>query len=358
MTPMTRSAIKPISQQSSQSETITVSTNDRGYARIFGRIALYGLFIVSAYLTLPDIMRYLFSTQENSVPNPTLLSCVACDVSSDLFDDITLEARAAYVYDIGSQKTLFAKNAEVQLPLASLTKGMTALVVRTHLSADATITIFEDDLSEEGDSGLSAHEVFSYDDLSDMMLSVSSNDGARALARSVGMSIKTDDISLKTGRGRFIDAMNTVARELALTQTFFQNETGLDESIYTAGAYGSAHDMALLYAHIVKEFPDMIEATTYSSLIVSSDTRVHTVHNTNMIAGDIPGLSASKTGFTDLAGGNLVIVFEPEPLHPVAIVVLGSSREGRFSDMRALIAATMNTYARDMSSPDDISRTD
>ncbi len=63
--------------------------------------------------------------------------------------------------------------------------------------------------------------------------------------------------------------------------------------------------------------------------------------NTNEALGEIPGLLMGKTGFTDLAGGNLAVVFEAGPARPIVVVVLGSTREGRFADMRILVETTL-----------------
>jgi D-alanyl-D-alanine carboxypeptidase len=59
----------------------------------------------------------------------------------------------------------------------------------------------------------------------------------------------------------------------------------------------------------------------------------------------MPGLLLSKTGYTDLAGGNLVIVFDVGIGHPVAIVVLGSTRDARFTDVEKLMHATLSHFA-------------
>lgn len=298
------------------------------------RVFLYGMFAVSLYVTLPDIVRHSIGREDMSSA-PTLLACASCDISGIGFKDIHIEAHAAYVYDIKEERVLFSKHAEAQLPLASLTKGMTALVVREHIPNDTSISISAEDLLVDGDSGLGLGERFLRDDLIDMMLSVSSNDGAYALARTVGEQGETKEDALEV----FVRMMNEHARTLGLSQTFFLNPTGLDESVSLAGAYGSAHDMALLYTYLYAHHADVIESTTYPTIVVSSSSRVHTLHNTNIIAGNIPGLSGSKTGFTDLAGGNLVVIFEPEPLHPVVAVVLGSSVEGRFTDIATLVSA-------------------
>jgi D-alanyl-D-alanine carboxypeptidase len=59
----------------------------------------------------------------------------------------------------------------------------------------------------------------------------------------------------------------------------------------------------------------------------------------------IPGLLLSKTGYTDLAGGNLALVFDSGIGHPIAVVVLGSSQKARFTDGTTLVAATLAHFA-------------
>jgi D-alanyl-D-alanine carboxypeptidase len=67
--------------------------------------------------------------------------------------------------------------------------------------------------------------------------------------------------------------------------------------------------------------------------------------NTNQGVVQVPGALLSKTGFTDLAGGNLVVVFDAGMAHPVAVVVLGSTVEGRFTDVKRLMDATLAHFA-------------
>jgi D-alanyl-D-alanine carboxypeptidase len=58
----------------------------------------------------------------------------------------------------------------------------------------------------------------------------------------------------------------------------------------------------------------------------------------------ISGIAASKTGYTDLAGGNLAVIFEIAPMHPIAISVLGSSTAGRFADVRKLAETAVKYF--------------
>ncbi len=66
------------------------------------------------------------------------------------------------------------------------------------------------------------------------------------------------------------------------------------------------------------------------------------VKNTNEVVQNIDGLIASKTGYTDLSGGNLVVAFDAGLNHPIIVTVLGSSQEGRFSDTLKLINEARN----------------
>jgi D-alanyl-D-alanine carboxypeptidase len=69
------------------------------------------------------------------------------------------------------------------------------------------------------------------------------------------------------------------------------------------------------------------------------------VQNTDPIVKTVPHLLLSKTGFTDLAGGNLALVFDAGIQHPIAVVVLGSTKSARFTDGAALVAATLAHFA-------------
>src|SRR3989344_139660 len=242
--------------------------------------------------------------------------------------EVPLPAHAPIAYDVKTQKVLFAKNADAQLPLASLTKMMLALVAIETLGSEAHITITPEALSSEGDTGLKVGESWALQDLIDATLIPSSNDGAQALALALGHN----------QIGSAVSAMNKRARELDMLQTYFLNPTGLDESPSMAGALGSARDYARLLNYIVAHEPTILDGTTHNGTLLSSEGGSSiTAVNTNEALGQIPGLIGGKTGLTDLAGGNLAVAFDTEIGHPVIIVVLGSTQEGRFNDVRALV---------------------
>jgi D-alanyl-D-alanine carboxypeptidase len=131
--------------------------------------------------------------------------------------------------------------------------------------------------------------------------------------------------------------MNHEADRLGLTQTFFVNDTGLDVSSTMAGAYGSARDVAHLVTAVALEMPDVVERTPLpEATFVSNSGKRYVAKNTSLVGGGLTGAVATKTGYTDLAGGNMVALFEPVPGHRIALSVLGSTRDGRDADIRAL----------------------
>lgn len=263
------------------------------------------------------------------------------------FEKLSLEAKAVYVWDVNKKEVLYAKNEEAQLPLASVTKLMTALVANEILPQTIVVNINSEDLASEGDTGLFAQEKWILEDLLDFTLLVSSNDGASAIAALAGLHATDTPIVNSESKKVFVNRMNKKAREIGLTQTYFMNETGLDSSSRTSGAYGSARDMVVLLKYIIENTPRIVDTTRFASFtFLSLNNIYHNVTNTNNSISNIPGLMASKTGFTELAGGNVVFAFDAGINHPIIISVLGSSLEGRFIDAEKLVAASLKSVAR------------
>lgn len=256
-----------------------------------------------------------------------------------VFKNVNVKAKAVLVYDVADKRVLYAKNEGVQLPLASITKLMTALVATELLPKNSNITVKSEFLREEGDSGLLADESWNLKELLDFSLVTSSNDAARSVASVIG-AVKLNSKDYNLGRKDFIEKMNNRAKELGLEQTFFVNETGLDVG-NVSGGYGSAVDVNNLMKYMIRNQPEVLEATKYTNLSIDSNSKKHSARNTNDIINSIPGLFASKTGFTDMAGGNLVIAFDPSLGKPIIVTVLGSTQEGRFVDVQTLVDATL-----------------
>ncbi len=262
----------------------------------------------------------------------------------DAFKRISLEAKSAIVVDMQSGQTLYEKNAEVQLPLASLTKVALALVVAEALPLDSIITIPYYASGAGSGAHLLKGERWRVADIIDFTLVESSNNGALILADVANERIRElypgSDEALP--HGATLSRMNELARSLGLSQTYFLNVSGLDLSSTQAGAYGSGRDMAKLFAYAASAQSALFAGTARDGVLLTTangDGEM-SASNTNEAQGAIAGLIMGKTGLTDLAGGNLAVVFDVGLSHPVVAVLLGSSESGRFSDMRKLVETT------------------
>ena len=253
------------------------------------------------------------------------------------FDTVDLSAKAAIVYDLTTGDVLYAKNAEAQLPLASLTKLLTLFAASEMLTKDSPIVMTAKALATEGENGFQAGETFTFEEAARLALVGSSNDAAAAIAEAA-----TKIAHAANGTSLLASA----ASAIGLTQTYALNGTGLDENGAISGCYGSAHDIALLASALLKRVPGIMRASIDPYVTATSlSGNSYTLKNTNPEISHIPGLLLSKTGYTDLAGGNLAVVFDAGIGHPVAIVVLGSTKDERFTDVERLVRATSAQFA-------------
>lgn len=334
--------VQPASTQEAEQGSAAAGTPSQGIPTIPQlSIALGLLLVVLGASYLPSGL--LSKPEPPTAPAAVPVAAEQAESSADPYEHVALTARAAYVWDVREQRALYQKNASLELPLASLTKLMTALVAAEALHEDALVEITADAIRQDGDSFMAEGERFRFSDLAALTLVTSSNDGAYALAAAAGRALAgTSDTPADT----FVAAMNEKAAEIELTGTEFLNPTGLDLDEQTGGAYGSVRDVAFLMEYLVVEHPEVLAGTREATGIIfdQAGLRFHAT-NTNEIVAEIPGLIGSKTGFTDLAGGNLAIAYDAGLNRPIVIAVLGSTREGRFSDMATLIAHTQTALA-------------
>ena len=312
--------------------------------------ALISLLAISILVASTGVSNLVFSLRQSERQSDKKSQTASIATSDGFikkvnFPNVFLVAKSAIVYDAGTEEILFEKNAEVQLPLASITKVMMVIVALDGLPEDSVVDINSQALNEEGQSGLREGQKWKLKDIVDLTLVESSNDGAAAIV-AAWSAFKNKDTSLPKDNNissDFLEAMNSKAKEIGLGQTYFLNETGLDKNAIVSGGYGSALDVAKMFSYAISKFGSSFEATRYREIQVSSLGKTeYIVKNTNTSVEQIPGIVASKTGYTDLAGGNLVILFDAGLGHPIVISVLGSTIDGRFEDVSELIRATLD----------------
>ncbi len=261
---------------------------------------------------LPDAMTRFVNGQVTSLdvwfPNP-----------SSNTKAFRLSAKSAFSYDLTTNTVLFAKNPSQQLPMASITKIMTAIVALEHPQQSYGVT--QQDLVGEDSMGLAVGEKLTLSELLYGLILHSGNDAAETLAS-----------NFPGGRDAFIVAMNEKALSLGLSHTHFTNPTGLegDGKQYTTAAdlivitrYGLVHFP--LFATVVATFDYTIPATsTHAAYYLENETNLLTSY---------PGVKGVKTGYTPEAGLCLVTYLEYGG-HQVLAVVLGSdNRRGEMIDI-------------------------
>lgn len=280
---------------------------------------------LSAYLISETAKRPETKNTNSSRYNSLAAITIANETKKPDFNGLNLEAISACVFDIRQNKFIFELNSEKQLPLASLAKLMTALVAKENILPETLAEISKEALLQEGDSGFEIEEMWRLPDIIDAMLLSSSNDAAFAIA-----SVKRDTV--EPSDTAFVKMMNEKARVLDLKNTYFFNSTGLDLSKEFSGAYGTCREITFLADHILKRYPELFEVTTKDKATINNKE----FQNTNKLFYELPLLLGSKTGYSDLAGGNLLIITDTGINNPVIITVLGSSFDGRFTDAKKI----------------------
>ncbi|MBI4123180.1 MAG: D-alanyl-D-alanine carboxypeptidase [Parcubacteria group bacterium] len=252
---------------------------------------------------------------------PTLKSGVAAP-------DIRAAAAFSFLVVPGREgQVLFAKNQDRALPIASLTKLMTALVSLESYGPEEQILVSAKALAEEGDQGkLLKGQTLSVQEMLYPLLLESSNDAATALAEHIGQE-------------HFINRMNHRADTLKLTNTLFVNPNGLDpENPEKLPNLSSAKDLAELAVFIKREHPEVFKILVLPEFgpYVNTNEFVHSNGWRTKVLG-------GKTGQTDLAQGTLILLLQsPKNKGYTVNVILGTG--DRFGEMRKLVDWTHDGY--------------
>ncbi|MEX0933283.1 MAG: serine hydrolase [Candidatus Paceibacterota bacterium] len=325
---------------------------------VFASIVVVAFLFISSSVALTNLTEQKASARESleaelvEIEQQTQLEILAERIEEkkqEFFSDVEIGGKAALVYDINTKEVLYERNAREPFPLASIAKVMTVITAQDILPKESAITIDSRALATEGESGLLLDEVWNFKDLADLMLIVSSNDASTAIANAAGERLlerKESASSEKTPYKLFINQMNAKALEIGMEHASFENSSGLDLEYETLpSSVASAYDVTTLLTYALLEYPSILNHSRFGSYsVVSLNGRNFQAENTNQLTDSIPGLLASKTGYTVQAGGNLAVVVDVGLMRPVVIVVLGSTREGRFSDVEKLYDITKQYF--------------
>jgi len=251
-------------------------------------------------------------------------------VRNTAVDEPTLDANAAILYHVESDRRLYERNPDAAVPIASLTKMLTALVVDGMFAPDEVVTVASDSVRVDGQKQtLYLEERIAVRDLVAMMLVESSNDAAYALANHARLH-GTD----------LVAEMNARAWSLGMRSCAFTDPAGLDD-----GAFCTASDLIRLVRAALRTAPHLwpIMASPVLTVASADGTISHTVKSTNELFDEIPGIMGGKTGNTDGALGCMILVVKTgENRDTLVSVVLGSRT--RFQDTRTLIRWAGEAY--------------
>jgi D-alanyl-D-alanine endopeptidase (penicillin-binding protein 7) len=236
-------------------------------------------------------------------------------------------ARNAILVDPATGQVLFEKNSASPVPIASLTKLMTALVfLEQKPDLDRTVEVTADELRGGGHTQLRRGEDVSLGDLLHMSLMCSDNVATRVIARESGLAPDT-----------FITRMNKKASELGLTGTRFVELTGLDERNVSTAA-----DVARML-HAAAHDPLIQTITTTREYEFRTERRVHAIRNTDRLLYGRWEVLGGKTGFISEAGYCFATWIRSQGRDLIAVVLGAPTNATRFADAVRLLQKTAPT---------------
>jgi len=237
-----------------------------------------------------------------------------------------VDAEAYLVQNAATGEVLASSDARERLPMASITKLMTAIVAVERASLDDVATISTRTASVgESTINLRPGERVTLRDLIRAALVQSANDAANAIAAFVGQGSVP----------RFVELMNDRARELGLTDTHFANPDGLD----APGHVSSARDVTKL-ARVAMNKPFIRETVR----LVNAAAAGRNLHTWNDLLSTFPNLIGVKTGHTNGAGWSQVAAARGAGVTIYATLLGGETREGRNEDLASLLRWGLAQY--------------
>lgn len=259
------------------------------------------------------------------------------NISASL-DFFSVNAESAYLVRIqnSGEKNLFFKNQDRVLPIASLTKLISAIIVIDNLKLDDQVKITKDIEDWQDIKVIKEGEVFFAKNLLEESLIESNNSAIIALSKNIGQE-------------KFVELMNNKVKEIGLTETQFFNETGLDqknENSNTESNYSTAKDLAKLSKYILQNYPQIFEITKKPEFLLcdTSKTNCRLIKNTNQLLGNNllkSKIIGGKTGETKNAGGCLLVLLKTKDQDDYLISIILNS-PNRFKDTEKIINKFIN----------------
>lgn len=290
-----------------------------------------------------SIFWYIYQTKGNNISyhldSPVVAAEQAIDSSkyhpgstqvkfNQAFD---ISAASYAVMDRDTHEILFASNMKQKLPIASLTKIMTAVVALEFAPLDSLVTISANAVGVgEASMGLTAGERLTIEELLYGAMLPSGNDAAEALAEGVGLYFQTEhkmDLDRVSARTWFISQMNEKGKKIGLSNTRFFNPTGLDEETIQQSSYSTVYDMMVItnYALGIPTFSKIVGTKSYTIPFKQNYHKAFFLENILQLSQVYTGIKGVKPGYSYFALETLSSYIERDGKRLIA-VFLGSQR--------------------------------
>ena len=240
--------------------------------------------------------------------------------------EFDVPCKAAVLMEQNSGTVLYAKNPDIQVPEASITKVMTLLLTFEALDAgkvhkEDMVPVSEHSYSMGGSQiWLEPGEEFTLDEMLRAICVSSANDAAVAVAEYIGGSESV-----------FVEQMNQRAAQLGMNNTHYVNACGLD----APGHVSSARDVAILSREMLTKHPQITEYTTiWTDALRGGQTQLV---NTNKLLRRYNGITGLKTGTTGGAGVCITASATRDGLSLIAVVLGAASSAERFAAAQSLL---------------------
>lgn len=292
---------------------------------------------VKAFIVIVNIILFLFfnvstcyaDLEDEEEIDVEEIKKEVVQASTAITEEPKLNAKIGLVFDRASKTILYEKNGLKQVPMASTTKIMTAIVVLENADLTDVVTIDKKAAGTGGSRlGLKVNDKITVHDLLYGLMLKSGNDTAVALAIHVGGSVEG-----------FVDMMNKTAEEMGLGNSHFVTPHGLDAQ----GHYTTAYELACMadYGLQNPKFKEIVSTKTYT---VTINGRPQVISNTNELLGNLDGVYGVKTGFTNGANRCLVTACKRGELDIITVVLGADTKKIRTQDSMNLIEYTHKNY--------------
>ena len=258
--------------------------------------------------------------------------------SNNSDSSLASQAKSAIMMEASTGKVIFEKNANEKLPMASMTKMMTLLIIMENIKSgnlkwDEKVITSEHAASMGGSQiFLEVGEEMSVEDLVKGICIGSGNDAAVSMAERI--SGTEED---------FVKLMNKKAQVLGLKNTNFVNACGLDDDNH----YSSANDMAIIAKELVK-YDKILEFTgTYEDYLRKNTNNSFWLVNTNKLVRYYKGVDGLKTGYTKSAGYCITTTAKKNNMRLITVVMGEPSSTIRNSETTSMLDYGFNTYEID-----------